>query len=321
MRKLRKVAVTVLATTTTLASISACRNGTPTDHNTHPASTASHERRDGHRHSHGHHSQHLGSLPRITMTWPSDGPGDQAAGRYQQMIVALRQTGRQYHGIYETQPRSNTGVIHLEINTPHDGPLILWFTAHDLYLQGFQNNEGRIFYFRDFQIPLAMRQMSFQPAEQLPFGGSYTELERAAHRGRMVNPPHDPGLGFDYGGFSEAIRGLAYTRPGADMEQVARRLMLMIQFTSESARFTEVNTRMRNAMRTNTSSGLNLREVGLENDWSRISNFARQILERPHNTSPITVRNVGTLRNWRDVRRILRLVLSFNPRPGSQPQA
>lgn len=322
MRKAKKATVAVLITTT-LAAVSACHNGTPTT----LMHAASHERRDGHGHGHSHghtppNNDHLGHLRRISMTWPSNGPGDEAAGQYQQMIVALRQTGHQYHGIYITQPRSSDGLIHLQINMANRGSVVLWFTANNLYLRGFENNDGRIYYFSDYEMPDAMRAMGIQPAVQLGFNGGYGALERRAGRSRQEAQEH-PGLQLSFSTLEEAVRGLADTRwrPGEPDRDIARRLLIMIQFTSESARFAAVNGRMRDAMRTNAPIRVTDREVELENSWDPISQFARELIERPHNTRPTEIRGVGELRNWRDVRRIVRLLLSYNPRQGSHPPA
>jgi hypothetical protein len=143
----------------------------------------------------------------------------------------------------------------------------------------------------------------------LPFGGNYIELERAANRGRDAMP-----VGFSE--FWNAIHNLAWAdSPGNDQQNVARSLMLMIQYFSEAARFNEISTSLTNSLTYSGTAHLEGHQLDLENNWARISQFGYDISQNP-STQPREVAGAGTLRSWADVARILVLMLASYWLPG-----
>ena len=123
----------------------------------------------------------------------------------------------------------------------------LWLTPNNLYVVGFQNQNGRswdlsgnaprlVRTMESIQLVagtgpgngsnLASRQ---QYQGQLPFGGNYISLSHAAQRGRDAMP-------FSFQQLIDSVNNLATTpNAPADSLNVARSLMFMIQFTSEAA--------------------------------------------------------------------------------------
>jgi hypothetical protein len=107
-----------------------------------------------------------------------------------------------------------------------------------------------------------------RPLLPLSFGGNYNSLTQAAGRGRETMP-------ISYFDVWNAIFNLAYEDTHNNQQGIARSLMLMIQFTSESARFNDVCGVMSDVMHSSGSSypGLPMLQQQLENNWASISQF------------------------------------------------
>jgi hypothetical protein len=258
-----------------------------------------------------------GRIDWITMEWPEE-PGTQAQVRFQQMITALRQEpSHRYHGIWETQ-QFDTGLLGVVIFTPQ-GPVELYFNPRNLYLQGFTNNESQLFYFNDSDLPYRLRERAGENPVRLGFSSTYTSLQGTAGRGRA-------GQSASFYSVQDALTGLATTRPGMNPTPTAQRLMLLIQYTAESARFPALFNHMRDVMGMYQGSQISDQEVELENDWDDLSTWAHNIIRNPHGTPPTEVPDATapngrrTISSWRDLRGIMRVVLSTAVGKNLQPR-
>ena len=99
------------------------------------------------------------------------------------------------------------------------------------------------------------------------------------------------------------------TYTGNNPQATARSLMFMIQYTSEAARFYDVEGIMRTAMRTDQrQQGLPDRQQSLENNWGQISQYAYDVTNNP-STPPRNIGGVGTFNSFNDVARTVPILL------------
>ena len=192
----------------------------------------------------------------------------------------------------------------------------LWITSQDLYVRGFTNSAGYTYQFNDsdFNLLSAMDDLGQSSAgSTLSFGSNYNSLSNVAHRGRESTP-------FYYNSFWASFQNLATTSNpyGANQQNVARSLMVMIQMTSEAARFNDVFGVAQDSMGTGSYGGLPLFQQYLENNWATISNYGLAVSQNS-STNPITVNGINpdtgnnpsgaanpyTLNSFNDVARFL----------------
>jgi hypothetical protein len=173
----------------------------------------------------------------------------------------------------------------------------LWFTADNLYLRGFTNVQGQTFYFPENSYSLGL---AFESAglgngpgawmTSLGYSGNYNSLTAVAAQGRE-------NLSLSYGAFYNAAYALMYNginQDGSTRQRVARGLMLMIQYMSEAARFTDINGFISSQV-SNTANGqttLPLFQQYLENSWAQMSNYGESVTQDP-TTPPLTVNGIN----------------------------
>jgi hypothetical protein len=239
-------------------------------------------------------------------------PGGNAHNAYYGLIQSLRDAAGHpwVNNIEATQGGDNHSLIRLDLNAPTaNGPVSiqLWFTANNLYLRGFTDGTGSLYYFNDYDLRAAMQPASNFPATSrallpaaatsngpsviLPYGSDYTSMVQAAQRNRSDMP-------ISYEALGNAFLTLAAgARSG--YQNLARALMFMIQYTSESARFYDVWQVMNNIMGTTpignvyppAYNGVPAAAQEYENNWSQISQYAstsQTARTRPPSTSDPT---------------------------------
>jgi hypothetical protein len=211
----------------------------------------------------------------------------------------------------------------------------LWLTPNNLYVVGFQNQNGlswdpttMLLDLTDYgEHParrgtgpgngsyLARRQ---QYQGQLPFGGNYISLSHAAQRGRDAMPSSFQQL-------INSVNNLATTpNAPADSLNVARPLTFRIQFTSEAARFVPLQNFVRdNVLRDLSVTAPAAQALLRSRSWKlvdRISDFAYRVTQNPR-TAALVIPSVGFLRSFRDVQLLMaktarrRSALRVGPRP------
>nr|WP_255528284.1 ribosome-inactivating family protein [Streptacidiphilus sp. P02-A3a] len=177
-------------------------------------------------------------------------------------------------------------------------------------MRGFTNAAGTTYQFNDTDYVLTsyLDRMGALPAgtgANLSFGSNYNSMVQAAGRSRA-------NMSISYEDFTSSILNLANaTNPYGDNQQreVARSLMLMIQLTSEAARFNDVYGI--GAAITGTDAhynGLPTMQQYLENSWQRMSQYAVNVTQNP-GTPPVAVNGVGTLSSWSDASRYLAMLV------------
>lgn len=200
-------------------------------------------------------------------------PSPDVARLYNQNIEILRQFASVPSSDGGSQTQNNSvGLIDFRIKAFGDDgekEIRVYIDPSNLYVMGFQAaGSGQTWKFSDTTWtdtnPVNTSQFT------LPFGGSYTDLERAGSRPRTQVP-------VAYLGIEAAVLQLANTpiSPsgvfGGDSQATARSLLMMIQMLSESARFVDTFDHFRNAMETFDEDVLPTPAIELQNNWSQLS--------------------------------------------------
>ncbi|MBS2535733.1 hypothetical protein KGQ20_23510 [Catenulispora sp. NF23] len=249
-------------------------------------------------------------------------PSPTAQSDYGSFISSLRAAaGHPYRqGVYVTQPSSNA-LIRVDVTAPGGEVLWLWLTPGDLYVRGFTSQTDNItYYFADYVngTPTFNMQTVFQsignnsllPASRatsiLDFGSNYNSMVQAAGRGRESMP-------ISFNDLVGSVVNLANTGYpyGSNQQAIARSLMYMIQYTSESARFWDVYGVMAATMVSWSGfyNGLPILQQYLENSWDQISQYGFGVSQNP-GTGPVNVNGVGTFSSWNDVAARMAILLA-----------
>ncbi|MEZ0109331.1 hypothetical protein ABH920_003341 [Catenulispora sp. EB89] len=242
------------------------------------------------------------------------------ASQYTQLIGSLRAAaGHAWRdGVMQTQSSSDHSLIRLDL-AQGNARIALWFTPDNLYLRGFTTTSGATFSFNDFNLQAAMQPATaygnsdLLPAAAtggtyitLPFSSNYNNLVQVAGRDRAAMP-------ISWNDFFNSFYNLAYADQGtpATNQAIARDLLFMIQYTSESARFNDVfgvmSDIMGNAAR--FYNGLPALQQEVENDWTQMSRYAINV-SNGTNPAPLYVGpNAGNVSSFNDVQRFLALAM------------
>ncbi|MEU5599700.1 ribosome-inactivating family protein [Streptomyces sp. NPDC020298] len=250
-----------------------------------------------------------GRIYDISMPFGPSATGSQQS-QYTGLINSLRQAaGHIYRdGVYQTQSTGYSLIRLTLTNSRHT--LVLWLTPGDLYLRGYTNNSGLTFQFNDADFSLNnllndIGTLPYGTGRELSFGSNYNSMVQAAGRGRE-------GMPISYLDFTSSVTNLASTNDpsGGNRRDVARSLMLMVQLTSEAARFNDVYGVGSAIMRSGNTryDGLPALQQRLENSWQRISAFGYSVTQNP-STAPVNITGVGTFYSWSDVRRYMATLL------------
>ncbi|MGC5567931.1 ribosome-inactivating family protein [Streptomyces sp. FR-108] len=234
------------------------------------------------------------------------------ATQYTQLISSLRQAaGHVFRGgVLQTQQPYNDSLIRLTLSDTHAN-LTLWLTPYDLYVRGYTTAAGNTFEFNDsdFSLRSTLGHMGLadpSSVHTLPYSSNYNAMTQAAARGREQMP-------ISFSDFYNSAYNLAFADSpygGTAQQNSARSLMLMIQLTSEAARFNDVfgigSDIMGNSGR--HYDGLPMLQQRLENSWWAISNYGYQVSVDPA-TPPANITGVSTLYSWSDVARYVAILL------------
>ncbi|MFI5999330.1 ribosome-inactivating family protein [Streptomyces sp. NPDC051366] len=184
----------------------------------------------------------------------------------------------------------------------------LWIQPDNLYVVGYSPHGSNISY--TFSDASFYRGALGVPTADLPFGGNYNSLTQAAGRDRSSIP-------IWFNDIRASIVQLAnQTSTNANRQNTARSLMLLIQMTSEAARFNDLEGVFRAAVGDwgTGRTGLPDWQQNLENSWGTLSNFYWN-LQGMGNTSWPTVpyvNGIGPIENVSQVRRYVRVLHTFN---------
>ncbi|MFI9274150.1 ribosome-inactivating family protein [Kitasatospora sp. NPDC052896] len=256
------------------------------------------------------------------------GTGPTAQSQYTGFIQSLRNaSGHPFRGSTEQTQYNPYGLVQVTLSTS-DGTLTLWIAAQNMYVLGYTAGNGITYGFSDTAyggwgpnnaygnpmgfIPyLSSIWNQYGGGQSLAFGSNYNSMTQAAGRGRESMPISWTDLWYSY------LNLLQQTNPyGNNQQNTARSLMLMIQYTSESARFWDVFGVMSAVMGNSGTvyNGLPIEQQYLENSWDAMSHWGQLITQNP-GTPPLSVNGIGTLYSWGDAARYLALMLAVSGIP------
>lgn len=229
-------------------------------------------------------------------------PGQQETINWTTFVASIRNAAGHplTQGGYTTQSRGGDGdvaggLIVATINYAN-AQLTLFISPRDLYLRGVANTYGQLFWFNDNNLGSSTYNMwsaivqnnatSYIPGVTIiddgagpgPGNGVWN-LGMNSNYNSMAAANNGNGretLYLSYSNFTDAFFNLAYLSQNDtinDRAHLARSLLIMIQLTSEAARFNDVLGTARSIMAGNTQVGLPLFQQYLENDWSSMSQY------------------------------------------------
>ncbi|KAJ0971765.1 hypothetical protein J5N97_019724 [Dioscorea zingiberensis] len=189
----------------------------------------------------------------------------------------------------------------VELTNQEEQTITLAIDVVNVYLVAYQAGD-QSFFFRD--APDDADQYLFTSTTQntLPFGGSYTDLERHAGDDRDQIPL----------GTEALIQAVTALRRYTSTRTQARSLIVSIQMISEAARFNPIFWRVRQHIDSGEPFLPDMYMLELETSWGQLSTQVQQstdgVFERPIHL-PIAPGNSITLSNVRDVIASLALML------------
>jgi Ribosome inactivating protein len=248
-----------------------------------------------------------GQYTRVYMNVGAQGSQTQQS-QYAQLISSLRTAaGHAFrNGVLITNPATGRLIRLTLTDTESKLSLDLWISPDNLYVRGFTASNGQTYEFDDSSYNLYQAMQNNGAGEflghgvvLLGYGSDYNDLVRNAGVGRER-------LNFSFGSFRDAINVLARATGPTGL---ARSLMLLIQLTSEAARFHDVYGIGANIMLSshNIYNGLPMLQQRLENQWSAISEYAIRVSTNP-STPPLHVPQVGTFHSFNNVSRRMALL-------------
>jgi hypothetical protein len=238
--------------------------------------------------------------------------------QYAQLISSLRAAaGHAYrNGVMITNPAEGRLIRLTLTDTETQQSVDLWISPDNLYVRGFTaSSHGQTYEFTepDYNLTQVLdnngagafvgrgREGAGAGVIPLGYGSNYNDIVARARVGRES-------LTLSFDSFRDAIRTLSTaTSPGGTAN--ARALMLMIQLTSEAARFHDVYGVGADIMQSSsrTYNGLPMLQQRLENEWTAISDYAIRVSNNPR-TPPLTVPQVGTFHSFTNVSRRMALL-------------
>jgi hypothetical protein len=230
----------------------------------------------------------------------NDSGSQSQSDQYQRLLVSLRQAASQGNAyyrsdVYRTQHASG-GVIRLSLHiNSNSREISLWINPQNLYVLGFTAADGATTYLFPDQNQETITNIPNLSFRNLPFRSDYLSLERAA--GRNLDAIGRP----NYGSVLNAIEQLASTNSlNVSSRETPQALQLLIQFSSEAARFDRVSSIFGSIMRGQSPfNAIDATTVGLERSWGQISNYGQAVTQNPR-TPGITAGGVR-YNSWRGI--------------------
>jgi hypothetical protein len=249
-------------------------------------------------------------------------PSDQLRIDYSTFLASLRAAvGDARQGVEVTQESTGhaEGIVRVLLTADDDSGnergVYLWIQPDNLYVVGYSPRDTPNVSYA-LNDTSSSRWFPTDSVQRLPFGGNYQSLTGAANRNRDTTP-------IAFWNVRQAVIDLANQQSvNGNPQTTARALLLLIQFTSEAARFNDVEGIFRNVMASwdNTYNGVPDWLQHMENNWGTLSNFFWNSIGLGSNSNPDPV-TIGTgasqvtISNATDARRYLRTVLPPNEGP------
>ncbi|MFI9362704.1 ribosome-inactivating family protein [Kitasatospora sp. NPDC053057] len=209
---------------------------------------------------------------------PSLAVANSTGANYQAFVKALRLRATDgtvfYQTMFKTRPTATGDLFPVRLTTSTGKSVDLVVRASNLYVVGWYLPAPTDKFYSLNDSPAPVYNPTGKTTEvRTGFDGSYTTLERQAQTSREAVP-----LGRS--STDQAAIDLATPTIPLDVKKISKALLILVQETSEAARFTKIDSLVA-ADWTTGAPGERQLMVALENDWGSFSNWAIQKLQNP----------------------------------------
>ncbi|WP_073448737.1 ribosome-inactivating family protein [Streptomyces yunnanensis] len=162
----------------------------------------------------------------------------------------------------------------------------IYFNASNMYFLGWSSDDtGRLYQLNGTNLGRRLAWSGEHQPITLPFGESYTALQRAAgweSRGAMEITANsiDSSVQTLHDGVNLNNRN--------GVRDTARAVLRMVTITSEAVRFNPIGTGVANAFLTGTPYRLTPLQQELETNWGRLSDFVHDVSQHAH-AAPVQI--------------------------------
>lgn len=260
--------------------------------------------------------------PLTQVTWVIDDLLNGGADPHQQywnMIADLhRHSGHDYFrdNVDETTRSTQSQLIQVSVwrYGTYQGALYFW--ANNLYLAGFYQpgNGGGHYAFNDPASTARFNQVLGVQARVLPWTGNYSTLPGgSARQNQQINGPRlDSALQQLH-----QANTLLQSANGRDL--LGQSLVMMIQATSEAARFGRVFDNIRGNIRDHGGAQIGIENADLEQNWGNISNWIYRVLQNP-GIAPLQIGTGAFHRSFATLAQLMAYLSYVELHSGSRPQ-
>ncbi|MFB7470059.1 ribosome-inactivating family protein [Kitasatospora sp. NPDC056184] len=246
------------------------------------------------------------------------GGGASAHQRYWDVIAALH--ARSSHDWFrtdldETVVADNDQLIQISLHRSgaYLGAMYIW--PHNLYVAGFYQVGGTHWVFNDGNAATArFNRVLGVNASVLPWSSNYNNIPGGGNRqNQQINGPRlDNAL--------QQVRQIsALLNSGSGRSVLADSLVMMVQATSEAARFGRIFDNIRGNIRDHGFAQIGTENVNLETNWSALSNWVYRVMNNP-GTGPITIGTEEFARTFYTLPQLMQYVFYLDLFSGSRPR-
>ncbi|MBP0448417.1 hypothetical protein J5Y04_02470 [Kitasatospora sp. RG8] len=215
----------------------------------------------------------------------------------------------------ETVVADNDQLIQISLNRGGAYLGAIYFWPHNLYVAGFYQVGGTHWVFNDgdAQRERFNRVLGVQ-ASTLPWTSNYNGLPGGGTRqNQQINGPRlDNAL--------QQVRQIAALQnSGSGRAVLADSLVMMIQATSEAARFGRIFDNIRGNIRDHGVAQIGTENVNLERNWDTLSNWVYRVMNNA-GTPPVTVGEGVFARTFYTLQQLMQYVSYMDLYSGSRPR-
>ncbi|WSQ14978.1 ribosome-inactivating family protein [Streptomyces sp. NBC_01231] len=246
------------------------------------------------------------------------------AAQYDRMINSFRAaTGPIYRQNVRATTTDEHRLVRMRVWRNGSTPVDLIYTADDMYLRGWVVNhpgEPSMLYTlagdhnnRPFDLG---QETGWNPVNVVRTGvpEDYNRLRNLANPSSDSSDYYQPTFGRE--NFNNALATLDRAQPNqfprGDQSRVARALLNLTTFTSEAARYSTISAEIHEALATESTTQLSLRNRSLINKWDKMSDYIIDVTnhtnEPPRHINPY----VGTMESFDEARHYA-AVIHFKP--------
>ncbi|MFJ7910995.1 ribosome-inactivating family protein [Kitasatospora sp. NPDC096204] len=215
----------------------------------------------------------------------------------------------------ETVVADNEQLIQISIHRSGVYQGAMYFWPHNLYLAGFYQAGGTHWVFNDGAASTnRFNRVLGVNASVLPWSSNYNNIPGGGSRqNQQINGPRlDNALQQVH-----HISGLMASGSGRSL--LADSILMMVQATSEAARFGRIFDNIRGNIRDHGLAQIGVENVNLETNWATISNWVYRVMNNA-GTPPLTFGTEGFVRTFYTLQQLMPYVGYMDLFSGSRPR-